>query len=337
MKKALLIILIAVTIGFIAWWFLAPIDYYEYEANSRDECLPGERYNKEFGVCYFDFYCENEIECEEVDKEYSKVLSTLASEYETHSHHKDIIEDQLLEEEGEETVVQGQKAEVVALSQTEKVEKLMQTLLPKNEQEKIEKIISDSDGPDEGLAYVEPANTNGSLWVLAYDPVDTFSKSGEYKNGEEFVSTLIHEYAHVLSLHADQVEHVSEDAEYIECFEEQVILDEGCAKEDSYITHFINTFWSEEDRERVYQAESQNEEISKELFDENPDWYITEYAATNAAEDFAESFTFFVLEENKKPITKADKKISFFYQYPDLVTLRAYMRTGVAAIWETQS
>ena len=57
--------------------------------------------------------------------------------------------------------------------------------------------------------------------------------------------------------------------------------------------------------------------------------FVTSYAATNPDEDFAESFTVFVLTEKPTKSTIADQKILFFYDYPELVEIRDFMRNNL--------
>ena len=56
---------------------------------------------------------------------------------------------------------------------------------------------------------------------------------------------------------------------------------------------------------------------------------MTEYAATNPSEDFAESFMVFVLKEKPTKSTIADQKILFFYDFPELVEMRDFIRSNL--------
>jgi len=306
-------------------------DYYEYEAQSSAECAPGEEFDAEYGVCYFDFYCETEEECAVVDKKYGQVLDSLALEYEQteHDHHeKNTSTEQVLD-----------TASSDVQSQTEKITHIMNTIVPARDMKRISKIFPDSDGPDGTLAYVEPSSENGSTWKMAYDPTDSFNSDDTLKNPQELLTTLVHEYAHVLALNDSQVDFVSSEVEFVVCEENEVILDEGCGKSGAYLSQFVKDFWPESVREQTREAmqEEREEEFSYELYDANPDNYLTKYAATNETEDFAESFALFVMRSDK-PEGKLVKnqKLLFFYSYPELVTLRSHMRGGLLRILETQ-
>jgi hypothetical protein len=60
---------------------------------------------------------------------------------------------------------------------------------------------------------------------------------------------------------------------------------------------------------------------------------VTEYAASNPSEDLAESFTAFVLQEKPTKSTvgfiHSDQKILFFYDFPELVEIRDFIRSNL--------
>lgn len=339
MKKILLGVLIGLSLAAF-WWFFAPIDYYEYDALSANECLAGEQYDEEYKVCYFDFYCETEAECALVDEKYGDVLDALANEYvasETDHvpHGSKVVE--VTEEQTSESVTPPSihQKETVEPSYPN-VSELMSFLLPTTKRAQIVEIVAESDGEDNTLAYVEPIDAKGATWKMAYDPIDTYDAKEKYKDINGLLTTLIHEYAHVLALDNTQVSHVGNNVEYIECNNGETILNEGCAQNASYINAFITKYWTEEDRGNAFAAlENNNEEdFAYELFTKRPNGFVTEYAATNAVEDMAESFALFVLKPRPTTNTVADQKINFFYNYPELVTLRNHMRGGTAKILE---
>lgn len=373
MKKiTLYIILLLAGVG-IGWILWAPVDYYEYNAESAETCLEGEQYDNANNVCYFDFYCEDEYQCALVDQRYGDVLNDLASEYISKKNNEDVSTDEP-EQEPTEVVVEPsiaaeekieyqkdtpKKAEVkievhvdkastqtssavdtntaatsqISLGTYDTVEDIFYALVPKKTQNYITKIIIDSDGRDGTLAYVEPQDKIGSQWLLAYDDVDTYKKNGGYRDIHEFLTTLIHEYAHVITLNNSQVTH--SQAGYINCPSKEIIVDEGCAHEDAYITHFSKRFWTEQDRDEAYYAtEDDPEGYAEDLFNERPNDFVTEYAATNEGEDIAESFALFVMQSKPEGNNIKDQKIEFFYQYPELINIRNHMRGGTALVLE---
>jgi hypothetical protein len=89
---------------------------------------------------------------------------------------------------------------------------------------------------------------------------------------------------------------VTDNEALLERFSEKCtnqLLQEGCMNADSYLDDFIDIFWSDAD----YLERVRNQEVY--AYDDTPESFITDYAATNPGEDIAESFTYFVL--NGKP------------------------------------
>lgn len=142
-------------------------------------------------------------------------------------------------------------------------------------------------------------------------------------------STLIHEYAHILTLGPSQMRYypVSSNESVLERFSENCVtnlLQEWCLHEDAYLDDFIDIFWNDTE----YLEKVRNEEIS--AYQGNELDYITEYAATNPGEDIAESFTYFVLNGKKDSETVAEQKLNFFYNYSELETLRKQIRSRLS-------
>lgn len=331
MKNILIIALLAV-IAVLIWLLTNPEDYYEYGASAASECLAGELYDDEAQVCYFDYYCETDAECSEVDARYGEMLTALAEEYQSQSH---VHGTDVKTSAAEDDVIIADTVRPSSTRVPRTIQGLMAVLLPQSDAAKIVKYQKNSDGPDGILAYVEPANADGSDWALGYDPVDSFKADGSLKNPRQLMATLIHEYMHIVSLNDTQVKHVSPEVEFIECETGQVILNEGCAFKDAYLTAFVGEFWDESTRDAAYQAlvDGREEEFSYELFGKSPNHFVTEYAATNAVEDIAESFAMFVMRDRvESPSTVAERKMVFFYKYPALVALRKHMRGGVAKV-----
>ena len=58
------------------------------------------------------------------------------------------------------------------------------------------------------------------------------------------------------------------------------------------------------------------------------DRFVTEYAMTDPAEDMAETFMVFVLQDRPGGTGIADQKLLFFWDYPELVELRSEIRAA---------
>ena len=99
------------------------------------------------------------------------------------------------------------------------------------------------------------------------------------------------------------------------------------------INLFYQKFWLDVKSSHKWYFEFDN---ADKFLDDNERFYqthkkqfVTNYAATNPDEDFAESFTAFVLKEKPTTSTIADQKIQFFYDFPELVEMRDFMRSNL--------
>ncbi|MBP1991601.1 hypothetical protein [Paenibacillus eucommiae] len=154
------------------------------------------------------------------------------------------------------------------------------------------------------LAYVQQDENDLETWSLGINVEPTTSPN-------ETVGTLIHEFGHLLMLNADQVNPYVEESECPTYYWE-----DGCGNEDSYIYAFQTDFWPDSE------------------YDYDEDMFVSEYAATNFVEDIAESWMCFVLSDKPKGTKVADQKVLFFYQYDELVMLRAELLSRVASWME---
>ncbi|MFS0733453.1 NADH:ubiquinone oxidoreductase subunit 4 (chain M) [Microbacterium sp. 1P10UB] len=165
------------------------------------------------------------------------------------------------------------------------------------------------------LAYVSH-DSDPRFWVLAANLA--FSREGG------LTETLVHEYAHSLSLSSDQLDL----GRHAACATFEIA--DGCARAASYIVAFDDAFWQGY-ASSAPGPDSQDANAAAALYAEHEADFVTGYAATNVGEDFAESFSVFVAEptptgQDDSPI--ADK-LRFFYGYPDLVAERDRIRSAV--------
>ena len=159
--------------------------------------------------------------------------------------------------------------------------------------------------------------------------------------------TIIHEFGHIVALNNTQydtypsvlVDQLTDD-EYSAALQADIVacptiaFDDGCPVVDSYILLFTQTFWTPDAVEMIVDQEL--DDSAAYFFDENPDGFVTEYAATDPIEDFAESFSYFVgLDDRWFPVDGdeylLDAKILWFEQFPELVEMRASIRAAADA------
>jgi hypothetical protein len=184
-----------------------------------------------------------------------------------------------------------------------------------------------TDGVGDSLGAVQVADTPYS-WVLAIDIQDA----------DDFAAlsiTLVHEMAHLLTLNSTQIttdltlfynpedENVYRQAEE-EC--DTFFVSEGCAKVDSYINVFFQQFWPGiyGEWQEVDAATSLNSYLNglENLYEQYPDWFVSEYAVSHPVEDIAESFLHFIFTPRPVGATIAEQKVIFFYNYSELSYLR---------------
>jgi hypothetical protein len=132
----------------------------------------------------------------------------------------------------------------------------------------------------------------------------------------ERISTSIHEFAHIYTLGKNQITpYILEE----NC--DQLFLSEGCSKADAYIQKFYEEFWVDI-YEEVLSFDS-DPDLMTDFYLSREDQFVNDYAATSLGEDIAETFAYFVLQPKPTGNTIMEKKIRFFYKYPELIQLRA--------------
>ena len=174
-------------------------------------------------------------------------------------------------------------------------------------------------GENETLGYVAPINDNDlSKWKMGL-AIEVVADLEKIDLNEDFAYTIIHELGHVLTLN-----HLQLDASVGEESCNTFHIGEGCSESDSYLYELFNIGWSD----IIDEANGINNDRQAQRFhDKYSDRFVTDYAATNPAEDIAEVFAVFVVQDNQPTgNTIADQKIKAMYGRPDLVRLRSAIR-----------
>jgi len=211
-------------------------------------------------------------------------------------------------------------------------------LIPPEDRAMVSQFNVFTDGPDNTLAAVDLNAEDLSSWKLEVDIADL-------DNPDELIFTMIHEYAHLLTLNAEQVELDMEILADPYNIELQQVKDAacsnyftglGCSYEDSYIHVFYSRFWTDIEAEwsqvdAIQYEPGANVEYYNALYDfylTHRDQFVSDYSVTHPTEDIAESFAHFVF--NPRPVGNSvrDQKLLFFYEYPELVRLRGDILNG---------
>lgn len=168
------------------------------------------------------------------------------------------------------------------------------------------------DGQGGLYGYVYPLNADLSEWAMGL-AIDIAYAGGVLDADGEISYTIIHEFGHVLTLSNKQLNAGNSNCSTYN-------PGEGCSHQNSYINLFYNNYWND-----IF---DEHQSLSVESFYEKyKSRFVTDYAATNPAEDIAESFTKFVINNNKaNGNTIADKKVNFMYDFDNLISLRDYIK-----------
>lgn len=215
-------------------------------------------------------------------------------------------------------------------------------LIPAQDRQMVVQYNVFTDGYSNTLAAVDQSREDAAQWVLEIDIADLEDK-------DSFLFTLIHEYAHLLTLNALQVipdQEIVDSPKNLSLQEEKdancstYFTGTGCSYKDSYINTFYNRFWLDINNEWIkIDVLQYNPEDSTPYYDglysfykSHQDQFVDDYATTHPTEDIAESFAYFVF--NPKPIGNSikEQKIAFFYEYPELVQLREHILSGACSL-----
>ena len=211
-------------------------------------------------------------------------------------------------------------------------------LIPRDQRTMLGEFAIVTDGKDKLLAAVRQTEKSPYNWVLVVDIADI-------TNSRELTYTLIHEFAHLLTLNSRQVtpsKAVFDNPgnqqiythESLRC--EQYFSNEGCSQPDSYLNSFYAEFWADiydewEETHQSYNSEQHYENLN-DFYHKYQDRFVTDYAVVNPVEDIAESFSFFILSPKPAGDSIAEKKILFFHNFPELTKLRNEIQNRICSL-----
>jgi hypothetical protein len=180
---------------------------------------------------------------------------------------------------------------------------------------RLELFVSTDTG-DDATDGTATENADGG-WTLALDAKEGESAlvGGKPADRAVFDEVVAHEVGHVISLNESQR---AEDPDVTGYADE-----DGAFTMSAYLSRFYARFW----KDRYPHGSSRDDtDQASARYDEDPDAFVTDYAATDPSEDFAESFAYFVLDPGPSGTADKDRKIQFFYHFPDLVRDRDALR-----------
>lgn len=234
-----------------------------------------------------------------------------------------------LEDEQKDSALQNQAWEIFT------------ELIPSQDRQMVARYNVFTDGFENTLAAVDQIRDNPSQWVLEIDVADL-------KNKDAFMFTMIHEYAHLLTLNAAQVtpdQEIVDDPYNLSLQESKAAVcpnyfaGNGCSHADSYIQAFYNLFWLDinDEWKKVDALQYGTEDLNPyydglyHFYLMHQDQFLDDYSTTHPAEDIAESFAYFVFSPKPTGSSIKEQKIAFFYEYPELVRLRENILNGACS------
>jgi hypothetical protein len=170
-------------------------------------------------------------------------------------------------------------------------------VLPTSAVAEIRQVNVVTDGADGTLAMVHRSGIDTDHWILTIDVAEPV---------EVLRPTLVHEYAHMLTLRHDQLRTGREACEGVE-------LAIGCATPDSPLAEWATAFWPQLQEPGTYDRTR----------------FVSDYAATSVHEDFAETFLAYVTGSPELRGDTLEAKAEFFDARPELASAAAEMRARV--------
>jgi hypothetical protein len=212
-------------------------------------------------------------------------------------------------------------------------------LVPAELRTLVDEFVIFTDGPEgDAVAWVQPSSTREGYWQVGIDLLDA-----DYP--VYLADTLIHETGHVLTLSASQLP--SNDNHYYYYDDkkhqfygcDQFVVAGSCTLPNSYINLFYQKFWKKSyaewwDLDQKAQDTNTTDEyfaVMEQFYGEHEDWFLDSYAATSIEEDMAESFAFFALHPKPRDTRVFQQKITFYYDFPELVAYRQQMIQGLCS------
>ena len=196
-----------------------------------------------------------------------------------------------------DSIKEGDKVEKAILDTAHKI-------IPKDDKY-IKNIASWTDGYSYilGTCSADDMDTLDEF-TIRMDRNDFYDKDGNVIDEGKLLATMVHEYGHSIMMNSGQI-----DVSKLEDFPDY--NDISIYKEDAYTKAFYDKFYNGDERS----------------FSEYPGDYVDDYAGgAQISEDIAESFMVFVTSNKAKGDSIAAKKVNFFYDYPELVKIRDYIR-----------
>lgn len=185
-----------------------------------------------------------------------------------------------------------------------------------------------TDGEEGDLGGITPMDASNTKWQIELDVKDFDLHEKDEKKIIDYQHTLIHEFGHLITLNITQIE--PSDDEYQDDAK-GYLTSEGYAIKNSYLDKFVSQFWKNDQLfkwDKIDQIRNQRKRENR-LFDfylNNPNDFVTDYAAESPEEDLAESWTYFVMDNITTNTHVKEQKVTFFNQFEEIKSYRLEIR-----------
>lgn len=232
------------------------------------------------------------------------------------------------------------------VTQVNEVWEIVKRIYPEEFRNELGKIGLFRDGPDNTLGAIYRDIEDLDKYTLVVDLDDIYANGSINLDLVEYIS--IHELGHIISL--DETQLTITQSLYTARSEEEFLnrLEisknlcktfypfDGCSKTDSYINQFFQNYWAGQrydEWSEINSIENQDAQLNamRDFYEKYYLEFVTAYGATDPSEDISESFAAFVIRDNKpnnNTVLISEKKILFFYNYPELINLREDIRAN---------
>ena len=306
-------------------------EYKEEDYINENDCFEWEIYDEEEWYCYIQEFTD--------DYDYGEYINDNL-EYHDLEHYDNDLNNEWIEKKSDETVknsivsyeIKWNEIELLSWKSSSKdseVWNLFITIIPKEYRKDFKLFNVSNDSSSDTFAHVSQNESDNNKWDLSVN-LALFYKDWVLDK-KESIHTLIHEFAHVLTLNKTQVKYVPVYLESDSMFDRLKnncntnFISEWCLKEEWFLNKFINTFWI-----KNFSLSQSWEDNDFYTWYEND--FVTDYASTNPWEDISETFTFFVLKNKPSSDNISDKKILFMYKDEKLLILRWLIRNRLGLI-----
>ena len=189
------------------------------------------------------------------------------------------------------------------------------SILPLNSRQKIAEFRLFTDGASNVLAYTSPIQDGGAVdnarFSISIDYYDVYDENGEKRDWSKLTYTILHEYGHVLL----------EDETQVDLTVGENTHDPAGFVDGSFRKGFYDAFWKDLGNSGVGD------------YDRDPTRYVSRYGANYFHEDIADTFAVFVLGDQPQGDSVAQDKLRFFWNDPEMTTLRRAIRQNLGLDW----